>query len=443
MSKEVIIVGGGLAGISAALEALECGMRPIVLEKSHSLGGRARSLYARDVKAPIDHGQHLLSASYHHTLQLLQKLGTLSLIAFQKRLFIHFIFPEGQSIAFRAYNIPPPFHFLLPLLVRPEISWKEKLGLIQNGLRIFQQKPPQRASLTVEDWIRPPRPHSTLKMILWQPLSLAVLNTPMEEASARLLRNAFRMGFLSSNKCSGLGFPQKDLSQIFGEPARKYILKHGGSVYIRTQIRRLIIENDRVKAVVGPQGKVFETPALVLALPPDALQPLLKPHADRLADVWNALQVFRFSPIVTINIWTQRPIEHPLPIAFVDSPFHWLVHLPWVFHRTGFQGYAVVSSAASRLAACSAEAIMEQLRNVFQRCLGLDLDRDLHLKQYKIIKEKRATIIQTPRADSVRPRSRTRISNLVLAGDWIQTHFPATIESAVISGKMAIRSLRC
>ncbi|NOX36728.1 MAG: NAD(P)-binding protein [Calditrichaeota bacterium] len=439
MAKEIIIVGGGLAGLSAALEALEHGLRPIVLEKSYALGGRARSVFARDVKETIDHGQHLLAASFEHTIWLLKKLNTLDYVRFQKRLFVHYVFPEGHSIPFRTWPFPPPFHFLIPLLLRREIPWDEKGFLLKSGAKVFTQSETRIESLTVPEWLRFPQSQTFLKRMLWEPLTLAILNTPLEQASALLLRNAFRIAFLNSSRLSGLGFPARPLQQIFGDPAKEFIQRHGGSVYLRTHIRRLVIEKNRVKAVIGPQGKVFETPAVILALPPDTLGVLLHPLASHFPTLWQSLTSMRYSPIVTINLWTRQPISHPFPMAFVDSPFHWLIALPWMKVQSGLYGYTVVSSAADDLAQQPVEAIMDGLNQELRKRLGLDLIRDLQCVKYKVIKEKRATIRQTPEANAARPSCVTPVTNLFLAGDWIQTGLPATIESAVFSGRQAVK----
>ncbi|MCB0259905.1 MAG: FAD-dependent oxidoreductase, partial [Calditrichaeota bacterium] len=205
MSSKVVIIGGGLAGISAAVAALAQGRQPLLLERTAGLGGRARSLFARDVDSMIDNGQHVLAASYHETRRLLRRLGQENAIHFQQPLSIHFRFNQRRNFPFRAWRLPAPLHFLLPLLFGAPLSRSDRRYLFRWGRRFRQTVPEQLKPLTVRQWLDEAGQSPLLEQLLWEPLTLATLNTPLRQASAFLLYQVLQKAFLSSAATSGLG----------------------------------------------------------------------------------------------------------------------------------------------------------------------------------------------------------------------------------------------
>lgn len=435
-SKKVIIAGGGVAGIAAAVFALEKGRKPLLLEKTGQLGGRVRSLFAKDAGGMIDNGQHVLSAAYAETCQLLQKIGSLPKVEFQKRLFMDFRFHFRRNFPFRAWPLPAPFHFLLPLLLNSPLSKIDRKFLLHWGRMFRQTSLAELQGLTAREWLDLAGKAPFLEKLLWEPLTLATLNTPLEQADASLFYRVLQDAFLGASERSGLGIPRAMLGEIFAAPAEKYIRERGGEIRTHSAVKSLTLENGGIAALQTQRGEVAETPNLILAVPPTALSRLIADSPGLSDKIPTDFSRFDYAPIITINLWFKNPLDGRFPMALVDSPIQWIFELPH-----GKYAYTVVSSAAFEMVKMGQEEILQVVNREFRHFFAKDIFRDLQLVSSKIVKEKSATILQTPEAQKLRPPAGTSIRNLFLAGDWINTGLPATIESAVLSGRMAVEEM--
>lgn len=447
---EVVIIGGGLAGISAAVCALDKGLRPIIFEKMNQLGGRVSSLYAKDARKKIDIGQHVLSNSYKETRRLLQKIGTLKKIHFQKRLKINFRLSADSDLLFQSWLLPKPAHFFLPLILNPALprndrkimlKWLRKFRKYSNSALGDSSGAESLKQMTVQEWLNEIGNSDFLQKLIWEPLTIATLNTPIEQASASLLYRAMQKAFLSSYFGSGLGIPLDFLDEIFGKPAHRFIIQSGGSVHLRAEIKRLISDGERIQSLQTQQKQIFETPHLILAVSPHELLRLSADLPGGNEEFSSHLKRFQYAPIITINLWFNKRVNARFPTAFVDSPIQWFFELPEPSDESGPYGYTVVISAAMKLVRHNQQELMKLVQQEFQRFFNRDIHSDWGLAEFKIIKEKRATILQTPETSQWRPDTKTKFSNVYLAGDWVDTGLPATIEGAVLSGKMAVESV--
>jgi squalene-associated FAD-dependent desaturase len=441
MANEVVIVGGGVSGISAAIWSLKKGLRPILFEKSSRLGGRVSSLYAKDAKKKIDIGQHVLSASYHETKYLLSSIGSLDKIQFQKRLKINFKLDADRSLRFQSWPLPAPAHFFLPLVFSPKIPWAERKTMFRWMLKFRKFSKSQLEKMTVSEWLKEMGHSPFLEKLIWEPVTVATLNTPMRLASSYLLHQVLSKAFLSSYFSSGLGIPVDFLDEIFGKPAHRYITEKGGSVYLRSDIKQLIIKGNSVQSIKVNSDKIFETPNLILATPPDVLARLIVKLPGMNNGVLSNLGNLKYSPIITINLWFKTAIESGSPVSFVDSPIQWLFKLPNSNHRSPVHGYTVVISAAFKEVQLDQRELMHLVEGEFERFFNKNLYSDLGLTDFKIVKEKRATILHSNQLMAHRQKLDLKLSNLQLAGDWVNPDLPATIESAVLSGKQAVSNI--
>lgn len=440
MSSKVVILGGGLAGISAAVAALERGRQPLLLERTAGLGGRARSLFARDVNNVIDNGQHVLAASYHETRRLLRCLGQEDAIYFQQPLSIHFRFNRRRDFPFRAWRLPAPLHFLLPLLWGAPLARSDRRYLFRWGLLFRKAVPAQLKPLTVSQWLDEAGQSPLLEQLLWEPLTLATLNTPLRQASAFLLYQVLQKAFLGNAAASGLGLPTRMLGEIFARPAERFIRQRGGEIRTFCTAKRLLREGNRVSAVITQKDEQIEAVEIISALPPTALARLLA-DSQLSGVVPTDITGFRYSPIITVNLWCRRAIPGGFPAGLVDSPLQWIFELPGPAQKPGLHGYTFVISAAEKLVEMEAETLLDLCDRECRHFLGHSLRDHFQPVHCKIVKEKQATFLQTPQSLSFRPPPHTSLANFRLAGDWIDTGLPATIESAVLSGRMAVEAL--
>ena len=436
--NEVIIIGGGLAGLSAAVYALDHGFRPIILEESRCLGGRARSFFASDIHSTIDNGQHVLSAAYQDTLQFMQKIGSSTKVYFQKRFAVHFVRDMGNHLLFRACPLPAPWHFFLPLLKKSSFTGAK----IQDFIYFFRKNLTISAnelkSMTVKEWLKVNRQNQNIIQFFWEPITLSILNTTIDKASAYLLHQAISQSFLQSHKNAALGIPQEGLSDIFANPAEKYIINRGGSIYRSNPVTKLIAQNNNVTAIIS-RAQQFDTPWIICTIPPYRLAKLIKnSQIAQFQETAETLAKFRCSPIITINIFLKKAPDFEVPIALVNSPIHWVFPHPSKEDRV--KSYSLVISAADEWSQKSNREILSMVQSELLRLMGIN-SGGKNLVKYKIIKEKRATILQTPDSLKLRLPVKTIFSNFFLAGDWTDTGLPATMEGAVKSGRLAVQAL--
>ena len=441
MNKDIIIIGGGLAGLSAAVQAIKHGYRPIILEKNKHLGGRVRSFYSPDIDCEIDNGQHVLSAAYEETIGFLKTIGSADKISYQKNFQVCFSKKDGTNFLFRTWPLPAPFHFFLPLIFRKKFTglhYSELLKFIWKNTNLSSK---QLKRMTIKEWLEHSGQSQEIQKFLWQPLSNAILNTPIETGSAFLLKRAISRSFFHSRHNARLILPKSWLGEIFVTPALNYILRNKGEVHLLTPAKKIVTREGNDLKIVTTRGN-FNAPWVISALPPFALKSILENSTDSLAqDSMVGLDHFEYNPIITINIFLNQPINIPFPVAFIDSPLQWLFPHPNTEATEKEFGYSLVISAANEWGDKSREEIINMVSDELTNHLGIGFESSHRLLKYKIIKEKRATIAQTPFYIRNRPGNTTAIPNLFLAGDWTDTGLPATIEGAMVSGRLAIESI--
>ncbi len=441
MDRDVIIIGGGLAGLSAAVQAIQHGFRPIILEKNKHLGGRVRSFYAPDIGREIDNGQHVLSAAYEDTIRFIETIGSEDQIIYQKKFQANFSKKDGTKLLFRSFPLPAPFHFFLPLFLKKKFTgarFSELLHFIWRNSRLSSE---ELKRMTIQEWLVYTGQSAKIQKLLWQPLAYSILNAPVEKGSAFLLKQAVSKSFFHSRQNARLVLPKSWLGEIFIIPAEKFIKTQGGEVHYLTTTEKIRFKGGRTQEVVTSKGE-FNAPWIISTVPPFALQAILENSGDVvIRNSITGLDKFEYNPIMTINIFLDRSIEVDFPIAFIDSPLQWMFPHPHKATSQTDYGYALVISGANLWADKSGEEIIEMVSGELLNHLGIRFDSTHRLLKYKIIKEKRATIAQTPSSISQRPGTKTAIPNLFLAGDWIETGLPATIEGAIVSGRLAMESI--
>ncbi len=432
MNLPVVVIGGGMAGLAAAVVCQKQGWQTVLVEKNRTPGGRTRSFALPAKPFAVDNGQHLLLAGYTQTRRLLAKLGVAHKVHYQRGLQVTYLIPGWGLWSLKALPLPAPFHLLLPLMLGRPLSLRSRIQLL--SLAGWVSKP--AAPLTVSQWLQLSRQTSQLVHWFWAPLTLSTINTPPAQASAELLLAVLRQGFLKSFRASGLGFPQALLQSLLVEPAVRFLQSRGATLLTGRRAVALTPEETGHVTVRLQNGRRITARGVIVALPPSETLALLKTHLPDLRVVAEQ----ETSPIVTVNFWLRTPLAVPLPLAFVEGPFHWLLPLPPDSAPPGLVGYSLVASAAFQLARLPKD-------HIWQRCLHflqhLPLKAFWHLEfvDHQVVKQPRATLVQSPRFVRFRATANTPLPGLYLAGDWIQTGLPQTIESAVRSGILAAQAL--
>ena len=436
MSADVIVIGGGLSGLSTAVDLSSQGLSVLILERNQHLGGRSYSFVDEKTGEEIDNGQHLMMGCYHETRWLLRIIGSDDLVTLQPNLHIEFRHPRLGVAALHCPSLPTPFHLLVGLLRLKTLSLADRLRLLRIGLEIRKNPKsvePSIGARTVHQWLDMLGQSAENKKYLWDIIAVGSLNGDPKEVSALLFYRVLRGAFLGVRENSSLLIPRVGLSQLFDIPAQRYVESKKGEVLRGCAADALIYESSRVIAVRCSDGVTREAKAYVSAVPWHAVSDLLPANeaAMRAAGKMTA------SAILSINLWFDRPVMDEEFVALLDSS------VQWVFNRSKLHGVSMSSgqcialtvSGASRFVEKEAgelvDLAIEDLRRVFPRVGAAKLVRSV------VLKEKRATFSQRPDVEAIRPSCATTMENLFLAGDWTNTGYPATIEGAVMSGRKA------
>jgi hydroxysqualene dehydroxylase len=437
---DAIVIGAGFAGLSAASALSEAGARVLVLEARPGLGGRASSFADPATGEPVDNGQHLLLGCYHETFAFLARIGALANVRVQPGLEVPFVDAAGRESLLSCPTLPSPLHLLAGLFEWEALGWRDWMsafnlvGPIRRTVRLLRTGKgwlPASDGETVENWLIRNGQSRRLREMLWEPLALAALNQPAHEAAApAFVRVLGRM--LGPNAAdSAVAMPLVPLSAMYAEPARDYLAARGGSV--RTSSPATVhLDGDAVVAVEARAERLF-APIVVAAVPWFALPDLVAGRPGALDGALAAARAAAASPIVTVNLWLDRAV---LPAPFVGLPgrtFQWVFDKRQVFGDSASH-LSLVSSGAARVVAETNEALVELAGT--ELAAAFPVVRKAAVKRSLVVRERRATFSLAP-GQPARPATRTAVRGLLLAGDWVDTGLPATIEGAVASGHLA------
>jgi hydroxysqualene dehydroxylase len=442
-SPDVAVIGGGFAGLSAAAALAEAGARVLVVDARPQLGGRATAFTDRKTGELVDNGQHVLFGCYSETLRFLSRVGAKGNVVVQPALSIPFVGRDGTRTVLRCPSLPPPLHLLAAVLDWDALGWRDRLAALRLAaplrrarLMMRRERPLAPDGMTVAAWLDAHRQPARLREWLWEPLAVAALNQLPEEAGAAPFVRVLAEMFGPDPAAAAVVLPTRPLHLMYAEPARAFITAHGGEV--RTGALARVVTNDDRATGIDVRGERIHAGGIVAAVPWHALRALFGGAVPAPLDsLTAAASAMASKPIVTVNAWYDLPI---MDDAFVGLPGR---VMQWVFDkRFAFGGSAshlsLVSSGADRILAQSDAALVATA--VAEVVEALPRARDATLVRATVIREKRATFSLAP-GQPPRPGTRTAVRGLYLAGDWIDTGLPGTIESAVVSGHRAAREV--
>jgi len=433
MSERVVVVGGGFAGIAAACRLADEGHRLILLERSGRLGGRAASFRDRATGEDVDYAQHVTMRCCTATDGFLRRIGASGAVAYQDELAVPILCGRMRT-ALRSNLLLPGLLHLAPALVGYRcLSPRERLGILRAAI-------PLRLGVRSDEpfgpWLRARGQDARAVERFWNPICVATLNAPVDAVGLHAAHKVFREGFFDRHG-AGLGFFTVSLGRVF-DAARAYIESRGGAVRASTGVRAVRIETGRVTAVETSDGETLDASAVVVAVPPWDLSPLI--DDVRLDPIVRGAGRLRWSPIVDVHLWLDRGVLGDEFAVAVDGPLQAMFDITRLHglsaedsRSVGGGAHVVLSqSAAERWIDRPTDAIAEEL----VAALGdlVPAARAARVVRRLVVKHRRATFVPAPGADACRTGVATPIDRLYLAGDWTATGWPSTIESAVRSG---------
>jgi squalene-associated FAD-dependent desaturase len=434
----VAVLGGGLAGLSAALRCADEGHEVTLLERRARLGGLAGSF--RRGEAHVDTGQHVFLRCCHAYRGLLARLDVTGSTTLQERLDVTVLRPDAPPARLRRDRAPAPLHLARALLRYDPVPWRERLALPRAAaaLRRLDPADPAVDAQSFGDWLRHHGQGPAATAALWDLIGTPTLNARAEDASLGLAATVFRIGLLGDPDASDIGWAAVPLGELHDTAARRALDDAGVRVRLATRVRDVARDGDGWRVTVADRDgsqQGLDVDAVVCALPPEAAATVLPdPVGTRVGEAAEALGA---SPIVDVHLVLDRPV---LPVPFAAGLD---TEVQWVFDRSAAHGalppgaqYLVVSlSAADAYTGLGAADLVEHFHTEIARLLPAAAGAR-RLDGF-VTREPRATFRPAPGSGARRPAARTALPALALAGAWTDTGWPATMEGAVRSGQTA------
>jgi squalene-associated FAD-dependent desaturase len=419
--SDVIVLGGGLAGLSAAAALGGAGHAVKILEARPFLGGRATSYEIGEES--IDNCQHVLLRCCVNLLDFYRRLGVEGKIAFHRE--YTFIEPGGKRSVLRSSLLPAPAHFLESFLGLNFLSLGEKLA-VGRAMRAILREYGARGDLdriTMQQWLVEKKQPARAIERFWRQVLVSAVNEELDRMAASHGLQVFRLGFLGGADSHEMGVPAVPLGDLYSKDAWKRIGKV--EIQLRTPVTRVAIEDGAVRGVIA-NGEKLEADHYICALPFERV-PGVAPELGL------DLSAFEHSPITGIHLWFDRSVTDLPHATLLDRT------IQWIFNKgQGRYVQLVVSASRSLVEMPRAEVISLALKELAE---FFPAAREAKLEKAHVVKEVRATFSAKPGLESLRPASRTRVRNLFLAGDWTRSGWPATMEGAVRSGYLAAEAV--
>ncbi len=477
-AQRVIVLGGGLAGITAALDCAEAGAQVTLIEVRPRLGGAAYSFEREGLL--LDNGQHVFLRCCTAYRGLLARLGSEQCVMLQPRLEIPVLRPRCRGVMLRRNGLPAPLHLAGTLLCYSHLTWAQRLSAARAALALGRLDL-SNASGTLGEWLEAHGQGPACVAALWDLIALPTLNLPAAEGSLALGAFVLQTGLLRHNDAGDIGFHIRPLSETLGDPAIRVLREAGVDVRLGvraeaverseagkrlgvevTEVERVVPELDAPYASAGHRvfrnrectlrvragGENLEADAVVCALPHERASALLEPLMGEEASRWSALGA---SPIVNVHIVYDRRVCGLQFAAGVGTP------VQYVFDRSEASGltlkgtpsgmqagsdgqyFAISLSGATKEMELSSEHLRERyveaMEELFPRARGAVV------RSVYVSREHAATFAARPDTESLRPGPQTSVAGLVMAGAWTDTGWPATLEGAVLSGHAAAREV--
>jgi squalene-associated FAD-dependent desaturase len=425
--RRVVVVGGGLAGITAALDLADGGAEVTLLEVRTRLGGAAYSFEREGLE--IDNGQHVFLRCCTGYRALLDRLGVTGKTRLQERLSIPVLAPGGRRGTLARSGLPAPLHLARALLTYPFLSARERVRAAgtARALSKLNLADPSLDTQTFGAWLAGRGESPAAIDALWNLIALPTVNLDAGRASLAMAAKVFQTGLLDSADAGDVGYSRVPLSELHAAPAERALLDAGVDMRVKTRVHGV-----RPGMVVESDAGVLDAEAVVVAVPHDRAAGMLPEGA-----LEQPIEQLGTSPIVNAHVIYDRRVTDLALAAGVDTPVQWLFDRTEESGLTRGQHLALSLSGADREMGMSNDELREELVPALAQLLPAA--GGAMVEDFFVVREHAATFRAEPGSGRLRPGARTRVPGLFLAGAWTDTGWPATMEGAVRSGHAAAR----
>jgi squalene-associated FAD-dependent desaturase len=418
--KRCLIIGGGLAGLTAASILSSKKFSVTLIESSPKTGGRTYSYVDKETGNEIDNGQHILMGCYKETLSFLKLIGAENNFDYQKNLYLKFLDRNKNEFQISAAKLFYPFNVLKAILDYNRLSRKQKKYFVVFLLKLPLLSKNSLKRVTVKEWLENENQDLNTIKSFWEILGIGALNTGLEKASALVFYEVLLQIFFKGNFASTIILPKYGLSESIINPATSFLINNNGKIILSETIKEVEIKNRKIVSVKSDKNSYDKFDYVISAIPLYSLEKII---SQKQLSIYLELE---YSTILNVHIWLKEKTLTEKFYGLLDSPLH------WIFVKE--KHINIVISNADYLEYKNKNEIYNLVCDELTKYTSIIEDDIL---KYQIIKEKRATFVPGISSLGKRPNSKTEIKNLFLAGDWINTGLPSTIESAVKSGRLA------
>jgi squalene-associated FAD-dependent desaturase len=433
----VVIIGGGLAGMAAAVALVKTCSRITLLESRPRLGGRASSFVDQATGTTIDNCQHVNLGCCTNFLQFCHETGIADCLQTERSLT--FVGPNRRLHSLSASWLPAPLH-LLPSFARLSyLTWHDKWRLAW-GLRALAQRRNATSEILMSDWLIQQRQTPNTIARVWQVVLVSALSETLDRITVRDARKVFVDAFLANRHGWEMQVPTEPLDTLYSRRVGDWLAAHTVDVRLQVGVSRIDIADNQVRGVVLRDGTVIEADDVILAVPAYLVASLLPDEIARQPAI-SQLERLEWAPISSVHLWFDRPFL-PVPHAtLVDCLSQWIFARGKTTQPDGSQAeyYQIVISASRNL---EGRPQAEIVADILKELAGIwPAAGTAQLLKSRVVTEHKACLSMLPGNDALRPVQQTTVPNLFLAGDWTKTGWPSTMEGAVRSGYLAAEAV--
>jgi len=446
----IAIIGGGLAGLASAVAARQAGLEVELFEARRRLGGRAGSFRDPASGELVDHCQHVAMGCCTNLADFCRRTGIDA--CFRRHRRLTFIGPDARphTLAAAAW-LPAPLHLLPGLLRLGYLGLADRWRIVRTLVRLARWQPVRGDDVAIGSWLLQQGQSPRAIERFWSPVLVSALGETLDRASLAAAQKVFVDGYLAHRRAYELLIPDAPLSEIYDRRLANWLTAAGVRLHLGARVRRIEGDASRVAGLVFDEGEKRPFDFFILAVPWRIAADLLSPPLRAALPALEAARQFPAAPITAVHLWFDRPImpwEHAVLVGRLSQ---------WVFHRRrctphapregvrhaerdehdGY--YQVVISGSHQLEGRDRREIVEEVCAELQAIWPQA--RKATRMDWRIVTQPEAVFSYRPGLDAERPPQRTPVANLLLAGDWTQTGWPATMEGAVRSGYLAVQRL--
>jgi squalene-associated FAD-dependent desaturase len=438
----VTVIGGGVAGISAACALAEAGLRVQLVEQRGYLGGRASSYLHLGVNEVIDNCQHVLFGCCTNLIGFYRRIGVADRIHWTSEMTM--IEPGGRRSLLGPSHLPAPLHGLPKLLSADAFTIADKVALARAFSGLMRPVPPDSSESleSLGDWLRRHKQTEGALNRFWRLVIASALNADIDSIALPYAAKVIRELFMNSAKAGSMGMSAVPLSELYAR-VPPFLAERGGRVLLNTRVEGAAWNNSEAQWTIRTRAGELASEFVIVALPFDATGKLLPhlPPAEGAETLARQIERHEHWPICSVHLWFDREITELEHAVLLDREIHWMYNKSRLQPSRKGQGSYIelVVSASRSFAALSREAAIQQA--LTELAEFFPAVTEAKLEKAALIKEVHATFGVPPSIDAARPTAVSPWPNLFLAGDWTATGWPSTMESGARSGHLAAEAV--